>query len=47
MEHIENEILAPSESKDMYQDVPRFPSKRDINFTIELVPRVVHVSKTS
>ena len=35
------------EFKDVFlEDIPRLPPKRDIDFTIELVPRVAPVSKT-
>ena len=35
------------EFKDVFLDeIPRLPPKRDIDFTIELVPRAAPVSKT-
>jgi hypothetical protein len=32
--------------EDVFEEIPRFPPKRDIDFSIDLVSRVVPVSKT-
>jgi hypothetical protein len=34
------------EFEDVFQEIPRFPPRREIDFSIDLVPRVSPVSKT-
>jgi hypothetical protein len=40
------DYLVLQEFKDVFQEIPGLPPKRDIDFSIDLVPRVSLVSKS-
>jgi hypothetical protein len=41
-----NMFLALQEFEDVFKEIPRLPPRRDIYFSIDLVPRATPVSKT-
>jgi hypothetical protein len=45
VENIEDHLIL-RDFEDVFREIPRFPPKRDIDFSIDLVPGVAPVSKT-